>query len=191
MGKGEDTRARILDEAMNQVSVRGLAGVSLGDLSAELTLSKSGVLKHFQSMEALQDALIDTMQDRFKAAIWDPAEPLPPGRARLDEIFERDLDWSDGESVVGGCPLMATAIELDDQPGPLRDKLKAGQIRWAKTLAQEFAVLRPGIDHETAAAMAFQFKGIIMAYGHSRRLLDDEAARRQARSAWRLLVGAA
>ncbi|CAN5298876.1 TetR/AcrR family transcriptional regulator [soil metagenome] len=191
MSKGEDTRARILDEAMNQVSVRGMAGVSLGDLATALGLSKSGVLKHFQSMEALQDALIDTMQDTFRAAIWDPAEPLSPGRARLDEIFERNLDWSDGKSVAGGCPLIATTIELDDQPGPLRDKLKAGQILWARTLAREFAALRPGIDPDTAAAMAFQYKGIIMAHGHSRRMLDDEAARKQARSAYCLLVGAA
>lgn len=191
MSKGEDTRARILDEAMNQVSVRGMAGVSLGDLATALGLSKSGVLKHFQSMEALQDALVESMIARFTAAIWAPAKPLEPGRARLDEIFERDLAWTDGESVRGGCPLTATAIELDDQPGPLRDKLKAGQILWAKTLQREFQALRPGIDEETARTMAFQLKGIILAYSHSRRMLDDETARAQAKAAYRALVGVA
>ena len=191
MTKGEDTRARILDEAMNQVSVRGLAGVSLNDLATALGLSKSGVLKHFQSMEALQDALVDLMMSRFADAIWAPAEPLAPGRARLDEIFQRDLAWTDGESVRGGCPLTATAIELDDQPGPLRDKLKAGQIRWAKTLQREFKALRPDIDDEAARTMAFQLKGIILAYSHSKRMLDDETARAQANAAWRALVGAA
>jgi len=189
--KGEDTRARILDEAMNQVSVRGLAGVSLNDLATALGLSKSGVLKHFQSMEALQDALVDLMIARFTAAIWTPVEPLAPGRARLDEIFQRDLAWTDGESVRGGCPLTATAIELDDQPGPLRDKLKAGQILWAKTLQREFQALRPRIDEEAARTMAFQLKGIILAYSHSKRMLDDETARAQANAAWRALIGPA
>lgn len=191
MTKGEDTRARILDEAMNQVSVRGLAGVSLNDLATALGLSKSGVLKHFQSMEALQDALVDLMIARFTAAIWTPVEPLAPGRARLDEIFQRDLAWTDGESVRGGCPLTATAIELDDQPGPLRDKLKAGQILWAKTLQREFQALRPRIDEEAARTMAFQLKGIILAYSHSKRMLDDETARAQANAAWRALIGPA
>ncbi len=191
MSKGEDTRARVLDEAMNQVSVRGLAGVSLNDLATALNLSKSGVLKHFQSMEALQDALVDLMMARFADAIWAPAEALTPGRERLDEIFQRDLAWTDGESVRGGCPLTATAIELDDQPGPLRDKLKAGQIRWAKTLQREFQALRPGIDEETARTMAFQLKGIILAYSHSKRMLDDETARAQANAAYRALVNAA
>ncbi|MBU4040291.1 MAG: TetR/AcrR family transcriptional regulator, partial [Alphaproteobacteria bacterium] len=37
---------------MRQVSVRGMTGVSLGDLATGMNLSKSGVLKHFQSMEA-------------------------------------------------------------------------------------------------------------------------------------------
>ena len=89
MGKGEDTRARILDEALQQASIRGMKGFSLGDLAAGLNLSKSGVLKHFQSMETL----------------------------------------------------------------------------------------------------VFQWKGILLAYGHSKRLLDDEAARAQATAAYRMLIG--
>ena len=83
LGKGEDTRARILDEAMRQVSVRGMTGVSLGDLATGMNLSKSGVLKHFQSMETLQLALLDAMTDRFVAEVWKPAEPFASGRERL------------------------------------------------------------------------------------------------------------
>lgn len=188
MGKGEDTRARILDEAMRQVSVRGMAGVSLQDLATGLNLSKSGVLKHFHTMDALQSALLQAMVDRFAYEVWAPAEPLAPGRERLDKIFERELVWSDGEKLPGGCPLKSAAMELDDQPGPLRDMLKASQIRWQKTLKREFAAARPEADEADLDTLVFQFKGVVLAYGHSRRLLDDEAARGQARRAYDLLV---
>ncbi|KQY86325.1 MULTISPECIES: TetR/AcrR family transcriptional regulator [unclassified Brevundimonas] len=189
--KGEATHARLIDEAMTQVTVRGLAAVSLGDVANAAGLSKSAVLKHFQSKEALQAEVVDAMIDRFKSAVWDPAEPLEPGRARLDRIFEGELDWIDGEDRPGGCPLKAAAMELDDQPGPLRDTLKGSQVRWAKTLKREFRTLYPEADESTLELKVFQFKGLVLAYGHSRRLLDDETARGQATAAYRALVDAA
>ncbi|MEJ6790314.1 TetR family transcriptional regulator [Brevundimonas sp. BR2-1] len=188
--KGEATHARLIDEAMTQVTVRGLAAVSLADVAGAAGVSKSAVLKHFQSKEALQAEVVDAMIDRFKTAVWDPAEPLEPGRARLDRIFQGELDWIDGEDRPGGCPLKAAAMELDDQPGPLRDTLKGSQIRWAKTLKREFRALYPEADEAALELKLFQFKGIVLAYGHSRRLLDDETARGQATAAYRALVAA-
>ena len=187
--KGAATHARLLDEAMRQVTVRGLAAVSLQDVAAAGGVSKSAVLKHFQSKEALQGELVDAMIERFKAAVWDPAEPLEPGRARLDRIIRGELDWIDGEDRPGGCPLMAAAAELDDQPGPLRDTLKASQILWAKVLRREFRALFPDRDEAALDTLVFQFKGLVLAYSHSRRLLDDETARGQAMAAYRMLVG--
>lgn len=189
--KGETTHARLVEEAMAQVTVRGLAAVSLADVAGAAGVSKSAVLKHFQSKEALQAEVVDTMIARFTAAVWAPAEPLPRGRERLDRIFQGELDWIDGEDRPGGCPLKAAAIELDDQPGPLRDTLKDSQILWARTLKREFRTLKPDADDTALEILVFQFKGIVLAYGHSRRLLDDAAARAQATAAYRALVGAA
>lgn len=189
--KGETTHARLIDEAMAQVTVRGLAAVSLQDVAGAAGLSKSAVLKHFQSKEALQAEVVDAMIERFTEAVWRPAEPLELGRERLDRIFQGELDWIDGEDRPGGCPLKAAAMELDDQPGPLRDTLKASQIRWAKVLKREFRALRPDADDTTLEVLVFQFKGIVLAYSHSRRLLDDDTARAQATAAYRALAGAA
>lgn len=186
--KGEATRARLIDQALSQVTVRGLAAVSLADVAEASGVSKSAVLKHFQSKEALQAQVLDAMIDRFKSAVWDPAEPLAPGRERLDRIFIGELDWTDGEARSGGCPIKAAAMELDDQPGPLRDTLKASQLRWGRTLKREFQAAFPDADDATIEIKVFQFKGLIMAYGHSRRLLDDDAARAQAMAAYRALV---
>ena len=186
--KGENTRARLIEAALNLVTVRGLAAVSLADVANASGVSKSAVLKHFQSKEALQTELLDEMITRFKAAVWDPAEPLPPGRERLDRIFLGELDWTDGRDREGGCPIKAATIELDDQPGPLRDALKANQVRWAKTLKREFRALYPDADDSLLEIKVFQFKGLMLAYGHSRRLLDDDAARAQVTGAWRTLV---
>ena len=190
MGKGEDTRERIVTEASRQGSVRGVAAVSLADVADAVGLSKSAVFKHFQSKDALQMAVLESIVARFAERVWKPAEPLPPGRARLDVIFERWLDWVDGESTnTAGCGLMTAQIEFDDQPGPFRDYLKGQQVRWHKTLAHEFAALRdPPLPKEEADLAAFEMKSLALGYNHSRRLLDDETARRVARRSFDALV---
>ena len=69
------------------------------------------------------------------------------------------------------------------------DKLKDNRVRWGRTLKREFRALRPEADDTTLETLVFQWKGILLAYGHSKRLLDDEAARAQATAAYRMLIG--
>jgi AcrR family transcriptional regulator len=192
MGKAELTRERIITEAARQGSVRGVSAVSLADVADAVGLSKSAVFKHFQAKDALQMAVLENLVGRFADAVWKPAQDQPPGRARLDVIFERWLDWVDGGCNCGGCGLMQAQIEFDDQPGPFRDYLKGQQIRWHRTLAHEFAALRdpPPPPEETELA-AFELKSILLGYNHSRRLLDDAAARAVARRAYQALVARA
>ena len=187
--KGDVTRQKILEVATEQAAVRGLAAVSLGDVADAVGMSKSGVFKHFQAKEALQQALLEQVTGRFVEHVWKPAEALPPGKARLDVIFERWLEWVEREASAGGCGLLAFAIELDDQPGPLREGLKEQQLRWHRTIAKEFAATHaPPLTHEDASQRAFLLKSILLGYNHSRRLLDDEEARAMAHAAYRRLL---
>ena len=190
MGKGEESRERIVAEAARQSSVRGVSAVSLADVADSVGLSKSAVFKHFQSKDALQMAVLEAIVARFSERVWKPAETLPPGRARLDVIFERWLDWVDGESTnTAGCGLMTAQIEFDDQPGPFRDYLKGQQVRWHRTLAHEFAALRdPPLPREDSDLAAFEMKSVALGYNHSKRLLDDETARAIARRSYQALV---
>ena len=187
--KGAATHARLIDEAMTQVTVRGLAAVSLQDVAGAAGVSKSAVLKHFQSKEALQTEVVDAMIERFKAAVWDPAEPLPAGRERLDRIFQGELDWIDGEDRPGGCPLKAAAIELDDQPGPLRDLLRKQLQGFRKTVTREFHALRdPPLSEAEAQAAYFQMKSFVLGHSDARRMMGDDDARRSATAAFEALL---
>ncbi len=51
--KGEQTRDTILEGALKLASRVGLEGLTIGTLSEELSLSKSGLFAHFGSKEAL------------------------------------------------------------------------------------------------------------------------------------------
>lgn len=185
MRKGEATRTRILDEAARQVAVRGLMAASLGDLAEAVGLSKSGLFKHFESKEAMQLAVIEQVQAQFTEFLWRPAQDRPHGRPRLEAVFDRWLDWTETEWAEHGCPIMSLSVELDDQPGPLRDQLQKGLLQWRRTMIREFQALRdPPLSEDEAAGAYFQMKSFVLGHSEARRLMADPDARRSAQAAF-------
>lgn len=189
MRKGEATRARIVGEAARQAALRGLGAVSLADVADAVGLSKSGLFKHFDSKEAMQLAVVEHVMDLFTALVWTPVESLPRGRARLERVFELWLDWEDKEWAEGGCPIMAFSVEVDDQPGPLRDVLQKRLQQWRRTLVREFQLLRePPLAEPDAQAAYFQMKSFALGHLDARRIMGDSDARRSARAAFEALL---
>ena len=80
-----DTKERILEAALEMFSQNGYAGTNIRELSASLGLVKSGVYKHYESKEAIWNALLDEMityyADRFGSA-----EHLPLVPDSLEEL---------------------------------------------------------------------------------------------------------
>ncbi len=189
MRKGEATRARIVDEAARLAALRGLTAVSLADVAEAVGLSKSGLFKHFDSKEAMQVAVVEKVMEQFTAHTWTPAEGLPTARARLEKVFECWLDWEDLVWSDSGCPIIAFSVELDDQPGPVRDLLQRSLKRWRRTLVNQFVDLRdPPLTEAEAQAAYFQMKSFAMGYMDARRMMGDEDARSSATSAFVALL---
>ena len=72
-----DTKDRILEAALEMFSQNGYAGTNIRELSASLGLVKSGVYKHYESKEAIWNALLDQMI-AYYADHFGSAEHLPP-----------------------------------------------------------------------------------------------------------------
>lgn len=189
MRKGEATRARIIAEAARQAALRGLTGVSLADVAEAVGLSKSGLFKHFESKEDMHMAVVESVMDRFSEAVWKPAEALPPGRPRLEVVFERWLHWGETEWADSGCPITALSVELDDQPGPLRELLHRRLQGWRKTMVREFCALRdPPLGEAEAQAAYFQMKSFILGHSDARRMMGDVDAQRWSAAAFDALL---
>ena len=104
LAKGDRTRARILDEAVDLASVQGLGGLTIGPLAERLGLSKSGLFAHFQSKEALQLETLDRAAERFRAEVTEPLRAIEDRSARLRVFFERWIAWLDQSGLSGGLP---------------------------------------------------------------------------------------
>ena len=72
-----NTKERILEAALLMFSQNGYAGTNIRELSASLGLVKSGVYKHYESKEAIWNALLDEMIAYYAEHFGSP-EHLPP-----------------------------------------------------------------------------------------------------------------
>lgn len=147
--KGEETRAAVLGHALALASEVGLEGVTIGTLAERAEMSKSGLFAHFASKEALQVAILDHAVERFVAMVVAPALKERRGEPRVRALLRRWLEWSRAEFMPGGCVFVASIAELDDRPGPVRDRLAASQRDWLDTLA---TAIRIGVDERHFAA---------------------------------------
>ena len=85
-----DTKERILAAALEMFSQNGYAGTNIRELSASLGLVKSGVYKHYESKEAIWNALLDEMI-AYYGEHFGSAEHLPPAPDSLDELVEMTM----------------------------------------------------------------------------------------------------
>ncbi len=193
MGKGEATRESILRHAVGLASRVGLSGLSIGKLAQELDLSKSGLFSHFHSKEALQIQVLEYGADRFVESVVKPALAAPRGVPRVEALLDRWLSWSQSDPSSGGCFFVAMVTDLDDRPGPSRDLLVRLQRSWMDFLADlvrsvvREGQFRPDTDPEQFANDMY---GVMLAYHHASRLLDDPEAEVRARRALAALVDA-
>jgi len=188
VGKGEETRLAVLDQAVDVARRVGLSGLTIGTLAEQTALSKSGLFGHFRSKEALQLQVLEHARARFEESVARPALTTTRGEPRIRALFENWVAW---DARPGGCPFVAASTEFDDQPGAVRDHL----VRDHRDLLDLIAnVFRTGLaeGHFRSDAdpdqFAQDFYGILLGQHHLTRLLDDPQARDRAWRAFEQLL---
>ena len=181
--KGQQTRAIILEAALQLASHMGLEGLSIGALADVTKMSKSGVFAHFGSREELQIAVVTEYHAKFEEEVFFTAIREPRGLPRLRAMFE---NWVRRVSVEidSGCIYISGAVEFDDRPGPVRDALVTMVKAWhaalhkAIVLAQEVGHLKLDADVEQ---ILFELHGLILSLHHDALFMRSPGALARAR----------
>ncbi|MDB4943911.1 MAG: Transcriptional regulator, TetR family [Labilithrix sp.] len=187
MSKGDATRSSVLGSALALATQIGLEGLTIGKLAEHVGMSKSGLFAHFASKENLQVAILEEASARFVAMVVAPALKKPRGEARLRALFENWLRWSTAEFLPGGCIFVQAGVELDDRPGPARDRYVASQKDWLGVLAGAARIavdekhFRKDLDVEQVAHDIYSIAG---GYYFLRRIGDPARAEKRARAAF-------
>lgn len=134
--KGQISRATILLAAAKLATTKGLGGLSIGGLAAEVGMSKSGLYAHFKSKEDLELATVELAASIFEEGVMLPASKIPAGMQRLRAAVAAFLAYLERRVFPGGCFFAAVALQLDTRPGPARDKVMQVLGKWLSLLRQ-------------------------------------------------------
>lgn len=187
MRKGEQTRAAILDAALDLASRDGLEGLTIGLLAERMQMSKSGVFAHFGSREDLQVEVIREYHQRFEQEVFFPAIREPRGLPRLKALVGRWMEKRIQE-VTTGCIYISGAVEYDDRAASaVREELARSVSTWRGTLiraisqAKDEGHLRADTDPRL---MLFELYSVPLGLHHDARFLRLPDA---VEVAWRVL----
>jgi AcrR family transcriptional regulator len=191
--KGEATRARIIQHALELAQEVGLESVSIGELAQEVGLSKSGLFAHFGSKERLLLDVLDVAAEHVTDRIFRPAVEQARGEPRLLALFDNWLEQIHSRELPGGsCVFMAGAFEWDDRQGPLRERVVSHFRSLHARLAR---AVQSAIDEKQFRAdldpdqFAHELHGILLQYHLEARLLRNREATLHARRAFEHLLG--
>lgn len=182
--KGQTSRAAILHTAAKLATTKGLIGLSIGDLAAEVGMSKSGLYAHFKSKEELELATIATAAAIFDSEVLQPVTPVPAGIARLKALANSFLSHLERRVFPGGCFFAAVAAELDTHPGPARDRVLEVLNSWVSLLRQCIldAQASGEIDPRTEVdQVVFEIQAMLLAANFLFVMINDPIRLTQAR----------
>jgi AcrR family transcriptional regulator len=182
--KGQASRATILLAAAKLATTRGLDGLSIGDLAAEVGMSKSGLYAHFKSKEELELATIETAAAIFDTEVLQPAAKAPAGTERLGMLVDAFLSHLERRVFPGGCFFAAVASELDTRPGPARDRVVTVLDKWLSLFRQCIldAQASGEIDPKAEVAQAaFEMQAMLLAGNFQFVMTNDPIRLTQAR----------
>ena len=121
----KDTKERILDKALELFSQNGYSGTNIRELTAALGLVKSSMYRHFESKEAIWNALLDALIAYYEARFGSP-EHLPPAPDSLDGLVEMTMRMAEltvrDERIVMSRKLLSIEQFRDDRARELATK---------------------------------------------------------------------
>jgi len=181
---GIESRRTILDAAARLATVRGLGGLSIGDLAQHIGMSKSGLYAHFKSKEELELATIDTAAEIFETDVIRKVPPSVRGIARVAALTEAFLQHLVRRIFPGGCFFATVAAQLASHPGRARDRIMQLQAGWSAQFivalrqAREVGDLPRGAD---VNQLVFEITAMMFRANFAWIVTEDERVLDQAR----------
>ena len=159
MSKGEATQQMIVARAAQLFNRQGYFGSSMSDLMRATGLEKGGIYNHFRSKDDLALAAFDYAVD----VIWQCIEEQMQGRTnqvdRLQAMLAGYQRLIEDPPILGGCPVLNTAVESDDTHPALRERARGALTRWRTWIERrvtrgiEAGEVRPQVDGDLLATL--------------------------------------
>jgi TetR/AcrR family transcriptional regulator, transcriptional repressor for nem operon len=131
VSKAEQTKQRIIEKAAILFNQNGYAGSSINDIMKLTGLQKGGIYNHFKSKDEIALAAFDHTVDLLKQAVLSEVLTKTHSIDRLHALVNGFKGFTQAPTIIGGCPILNTAVESDDTHPALRLRAQqaVGEIR--------------------------------------------------------------
>lgn len=143
MKKAEKTRQYIIDKAAVLFNQKGFSGTSLKDILNATGLSKGGFYGNFNSKEEISIAAFDHAVEVVKKQVALRTHIIENSLDKLKAVVYFYKEHLFQPPVDGGCPILNTSIEADDNNPILRERVVAALDYWHERIIK---TLKYGIE---------------------------------------------
>jgi AcrR family transcriptional regulator len=143
---GQRSRRAILEAATQLATLEGLDRLSIGDLAADIGMSKSGLYAHFRSKEELQLATIDAAEVLFDEVVVGPVRGAEPGIPSVIALADSFLDHLGARIFLGGCFFACASAEFQSKDGPVKERIAAFDRRWRARFDEHLEIAKAAGD---------------------------------------------
>jgi AcrR family transcriptional regulator len=143
MKKGESTKQIIIEKAAEIFNQKGYSGGSLNDIMEATGLQKGGVYRHFDNKDTIALEAFDFAFSLMEKRFIDVLNKENTAYGKLIAIINVYNDIIDNPPLIGGCPLLNTAIDSDNTHPLLKEKARKAMDKWMDIIGR---ILSNGIS---------------------------------------------
>jgi TetR/AcrR family transcriptional repressor of nem operon len=114
LSKADKTRIHIIEKAAPLFNAKGYAATSMSDILKATGLAKGGIYGNFSSKDEIASEAFDYSYQKVMDAIRFKTRQHTTASGKLNAIYQFYRNYTVNPEINGGCPILNTAIDADD-----------------------------------------------------------------------------
>ena len=145
LSKSDITRQTIIEKSAPIFNTKGYSATTMTDILVATGLTKGGVYGNFESKDQIAIEAFEHSIGKLQEALRFKIRRESTAKDKLVAVLSFYKNYSIAPITKGGCPLLNTAIESDDNLPFLKEKAQKALNELLQGLA---SIIEKGIDSE-------------------------------------------
>jgi TetR/AcrR family transcriptional regulator, transcriptional repressor for nem operon len=144
LSKADKTRQYIIEKSAPIFNKKGYSATTMADILQATGLAKGGIYGNFSSKDEIAAEAFEYAYTRLKEELRFKIKQEKTARDKLFAVLNYYHNYTSQPHIDGGCPLLNTAIDADDNIPFLKKKAKAALDEMVGSLEY---IISKGIEH--------------------------------------------
>jgi TetR/AcrR family transcriptional regulator, transcriptional repressor for nem operon len=118
--KAERTRQLIIEKTAPLFNKKGFDGTTLSDIEKVTGLTKGSLYGNFRDKDEIASEAFRYSMRKVKLLVREKVDAVITNKEKLEALLDFYAEYVFDPPVPGGCPLLNTAIEVDDTRASMR-----------------------------------------------------------------------